>query len=256
MGQRKWIVWGLVVVIGSLFASCLEEYTGVYNPGITPAVVRIHGDSSLTMAVTRYGWIYASTFSSYSTGKCLLVSFEYDPSDEDNVNASEEGYYTVTVESKTAVDQSTASSPVTDTSTLLTYEQPIVYPMYTGDSVYCLKLDDYFFLPSVCLTTSSQTLTWEMTYDASQQPETVDGHSVYSLYLRVSASTEKDEDDDYVYLSDLQAYDLSDFMDDMGLSRSEDMYVRIHYVNWINASDSTQFTWDVSDPILVNGYEE
>ena len=68
-------VW--VAVIVSLFTSCLKDINNVYNPGTTAAVVRQHGDSALMMANTRFGWIYATKLSSYSEGKCLLVSFDY-----------------------------------------------------------------------------------------------------------------------------------------------------------------------------------
>lgn len=34
--------------------------------------------------------------------------------------------------------------------------------------------------------------------------------------------------------------------------RDADMYVRIHYIDQINPKDSTQFTWGVTDPLLIN----
>ena len=80
-------VW--VAVIVSLFTSCLKDINNVYNPGTTAAVVRQHGDSALMMANTRFGWIYATKLSSYSEGKCLLVSFDYDPSLPENTGAEE-----------------------------------------------------------------------------------------------------------------------------------------------------------------------
>ena len=33
--------------------------------------------------------------------------------------------------------------------------------------------------------------------------------------------------------------------------RDADMYVRIHYIDQINPKDSTQFTWGVTDPLLI-----
>ena len=101
-------VW--VAVIMGLFTSCLKDINNVYNPGTTAAVVRQHGDSALMMANTRFGWIYSTKLSSYSEGKCLLVSFDYDPSLPENTNAEQKGYYTVTIQGETAVNQQNAES--------------------------------------------------------------------------------------------------------------------------------------------------
>lgn len=80
-------VW--VAVIMGLFTSCLKDINNVYNPGTTAAVVRQHGDSALMMANTRFGWIYSTKLSSYSEGKCLLVSFDYDPNLPENTGAEQ-----------------------------------------------------------------------------------------------------------------------------------------------------------------------
>lgn len=130
-------VW--VAVIMSLFTSCLKDINNVYNPGTTAAVVRQHGDSALMMANTRFGWIYSTKLSSYSEGKCLLVSFDYDPSLPENTNAEQKGYYTVTIQGETAVNQQNAESPLTDTHKLLTNEQPIL-AVNPNDSVLYVKL--------------------------------------------------------------------------------------------------------------------
>ena len=136
-------VW--VAVIMGLFTSCLKDINNVYNPGTTAAVVRQHGDSALMMANTRFGWIYSTKLSSYSEGKCLLVSFDYDPSLPENTGAEQKGYYTVTIQGETAVNQQNAESPLTDTHKLLTNEQPIL-AVNPNDSVLYVKLEDYLFL--------------------------------------------------------------------------------------------------------------
>ena len=148
-------VW--VAVIMGLFTSCLKDINNVYNPGTTAAVVRQHGDSALMMANTRFGWIYSTKLSSYSEGKCLLVSFDYDPSLPENTGAEQKGYYTVTIQGETAVNQQNAESPLTDTHKLLTNEQPIL-AVNPNDSVLYVKLEDYLFLPSACWTTKDRAL--------------------------------------------------------------------------------------------------
>ena len=209
-------VW--VAVFMSLFTSCLKDINNVYNPGTTAAVVRQHGDSALMMANTRFGWIYSTKLSSYSEGKCLLVSFDYDPSLPENTNAEQKGYYTVTIQGETAVNQQNAESPLTDTHKLLTNEQPVL-AVNPNDSVLYIELEDYLFLPSACWTTKDRTLNWQLTYDPAQE-----------------------------------ALNLGNFIKDMReqVGRDADMYVRIHYIDQINPKDSTQFTWGVTDPLLIN----
>ena len=170
-------VW--VAVFMSLFTSCLKDINNVYNPGTTAAVVRQHGDSALMMANTRFGWIYSTKLSSYSEGKCLLVSFDYDPSLPENTNAEQKGYYTVTIQGETAVNQQNAESPLTDTHKLLTNEQPVL-AVNPNDSVLYIELEDYLFLPSACWTTKDRTLNWQLTYDPAQEAVPY----IYGLPLR------------------------------------------------------------------------
>ncbi|WP_297906041.1 hypothetical protein [uncultured Parabacteroides sp.] len=244
-------VWGVVIV--SMFTSCLKDINNIYNPGTTAAVVRQHGDSALMMANTRFGWIYATGLSSYSEGKCLLVSFDYDPSLPENADAEQKGYYTVTLQGGTAVDQQNAKSPLTDTHKLLTNEQPVL-AVNPYDSVLYIKLEDHLFLPSACRTTEGRTLSWQLTYDPAQQPVVEDQKSVYSLYLRAAATTGKPEDKAEEIIGVINAFNLSNFIKDMREQGGSDadMYIQIHYIDQINPEDSTQFTWGVTDPLLIN----
>lgn len=253
MRYRNLIGFVLVMVIASLFTSCLKEINNVYNPGTTAAVVRQHGDSAFRMAETRFGWIYAERLSSYSEGKCLLVSFNYDPSLPENADAEQKGYYTVTLQGETAVSQQNAGSPLTDTGKLLANEQPVL-AVNPNDSILYIKLDDYLFLPSACWTTKDRTLSWQLTYDPTQKAVVEDQKSVYSLYLRAAATTGKPADEEEEAIAALNAFNLAGFMKDMREQNGSgtDMYIRIHYIDQINPQDSTQFTWGVTDPLLIN----
>ncbi len=52
----------------------------------------------------------------------------------------------------------------------------------------------------------------------------------------------------------LSRLSMANFIKDMREQggRDADMYVRIHYIDQINPKDSTQFTWGVTDPLLIN----
>ena len=182
-----------------------------------------------------------------------MVSFDYDPSLPENTGAEQKGYYTVTIQGETAVNQQNAESPLTDTHKLLTNEQPIL-AVNPNDSVLYVKLEDYLFLPSACWTTKDRALNWQLTYDPTQQPVVENRKSIYSLYLRAAATTGKPEDKAEEAIAVINAFNLANFIKDMREQggRDADMYVRIHYIDQINPKDSTQFTWGVTDPLLIN----
>ena len=76
----------------------------------------------------------------------------------------------------------------------------------------------------------------------------------FSLYLRAAATTGKPEDKAEEAIAVINAFNLGNFIKDMREQggRDADMYVRIHYIDQINPKDSTQFTWGVTDPLLIN----
>jgi hypothetical protein len=110
------------------------------------------------------------------------------------------------------------------------------------------------FLPSACWTTKDRALNWQLTYDPTQQPVVENRKSIYSLYLRAAATTGKPEDKAEEAIAVINAFNLGNFIKDMREQggRDADMYVRIHYIDQINPKDSTQFTWGVTDPLLIN----
>lgn len=251
--DRKWIALALgMTLVGSL-CSCLREIENTYNPGVSPAVVRQHGDSAFMMALTRFGWIYGERFSSYSEGKCLLVSFDYDPASPENAGAEERGYYRVEVQADQAVDQWTATSPLTPTDRLLTYEQPVPLAVNPYDTLYYTLLDNYLFLPSICQTTAGRELSWQLTYDSLQQPRNEKGRDVYALFLRAVATTPPPEEQGDTLVAALNAFDLSRFREAARRVNGEgEAYIRLYYVNSIDPADSSRFTWGATEPLPIN----
>ena len=71
---------------------------------------------------------------------------------------------------------------------------------------------------------------------------------------RAAATTGKPEDKAEEAIAVINAFNLANFIKDMREQggRDADMYVRIHYIDQINPKDSTQFTWGVTDPLLIN----
>lgn len=253
MRKKNHIIFVCLAMLASICTSCLNEIENVYNPGPTAAVVRIHGDSAHMMANTRYGWLYDKKLTSFSDGKCLLLDFRYDPNSEENKEAGKRGYYTVQIQGNMAVTQKNAEALKRDPSRLLPNEQAILYAVNPNDKELSIYLENYLFLPSVCVSTRSQVLDWRLTYDPYQVPVYEDQKAIYSLVLQTVATTGPLEGAKLEAIPALNAFNLSKFVQDMRDrgGRESDLYVQIRYVDQINPLDSTQFTWAITDPLLL-----
>ena len=80
------------------------------------------------------------------------------------------------------------------------------------------------------------------------------GDQFIPYIYRVAATTGKPEDKAEGAIAVINAFNLANFIKDMREQngRDADMYIRIHYIDQINPKDSTQFTWGVTDPLLIN----
>lgn len=237
------ILCGLV----TLLSSCLHEISSTYTPGPVAAVVQVHGDSAFVMANTRLGWVYDSRLSSHLPGECLLLNFTYDPTENEQSEAL--GYYYVSVTGKQAVERLALSSSVPATDRLLTGEQPVAYAVSPLDSTFCIQLEDYLFLPSICWTNQPNNLQWQLSFSPGQQPEVSEGKRIYPLFLRVTAAGEvSGSEPDYA--ASLHAFDIAALRQAWG--GTGECYVKLYYVNGINPADSTAFTWGVTEPIAIH----
>ena len=233
--------------LAGLLSSCLHEISNTYAPGPVAAVIQVHGDSAFVMANTRLGWVYDSRLSSYLPGDCLLLDFTYDPAE--NEYSKTLGYYYVSVTGKQTVDRLTLSSVVPATDRLLPGEQPVAYAVSPLDSTFCVQLEDYLFLPSICWTNLPNNLRWQLSFSPGQQPEVSEGKRIYPLFLRVTAEGEASGSDPD-FAASLHAFDISALRQVWG--GADDRFVKVYYVNGINPSDSTVFTWGVTEPIAIH----
>ena len=234
---------GLVV----LLSSCLHEISTTYAPGPVAAVIQEHGDSAFVMANTRLGWLYDSRLSSHLPGECLLLNFTYDPAENEQSEAL--GYYAVSVTGQQNVERLAVSTSVPAIDRLLTGEQPVVDAVSPLDSTLCVQLDDCLFLPVVSWTNQPNNLQWQLSFSPEQQPEVSEGKRIYPLFLRVTATGESSESEPD-YAASLYAFDISVLRQAWG--GTGERYVKLYYVNGINPSDSTVFTWGVTEPIAIH----
>lgn len=245
------LFWG----ISTLFTSCLKDVNTVFNPGAVPAVTQAVGDGMMG-ANTCYGLVYAKDLNSNNSGKCLLIDFSYDASDPSMMNVNENGYYTVRLLNQTPVNQQDVKSGITDTAVLLPNEQAVIYGLAPGEAnlQYFDFINNYLFLPSVYLTTQSQKVNWELSYNPNAAPSKIEDKSVYNLYLRAFATSGRTENAKDTALVALNAFNLAPLVNTVksqGGSVERGFHIAINYISRINVLDSTQFVWETSEPLLV-----
>lgn len=234
----------IVPVILLSLTSCLGEINSEISPGTIPAVVEIVDTSSVAMANTRYGLIYSKDLAKYSGGKCILVNFSHDAS-----KAPLNGYYDVTLSASESVNQQNAKTVLTDTTLILPNEREVLSAIYS-DALYDY-LDGYLFLPSLFQSLNKQVTQWELSYDQQQKTYETDGKRIYALYLRASAVPGKTGDpapaDSIPKATVVNAFNIAPFFNDISAKElamgSQSFYLQIHYVDFINANDSADFSW-------------
>ena len=180
-----------------------------------------------------------------------LGQFEIAPA---TIRCYEDGTASFTATAVTAVDPKTGTweyDADTDTYHLYFPPQSFANSSYIQDGHYATVHGQYDVQYS---STSGQTLNWELTYDPDQQAIVEDRRTIYALYLRATATTGRAEDATETLVSEINAFDLSGFIDDIQArgGREADTYIQIHYINQINPMDSAQFAWGVTDPLSIN----
>ncbi|MGM9760863.1 MAG: hypothetical protein ACI30I_12270 [Parabacteroides sp.] len=243
---EKWMLGcGLLLLI-----SCLDEVESAYQPGPTPAVTFLTADSTV-VAETRYGQIYASGLRMDEGTSCFLIDFTYNALDTAAMTVGTKGYYTVRMKSQTAVAQSRLAEVVSDCTSLLPGELPVLEACATvpGLDTYFDYVRGFLFLPSVYEGPAGSAVQWRLEYDPQAAPSQAEGGTVYDLYLRLVASSSEESADSVSTEADLHAFDLSPLVRRIG--ENLDWKFQIHHISAINPDDSTQFQWTVSAPLSV-----
>ena len=256
--QIKYFSSGAVVWLALpalLLTGCLSDVNTAFHPEETPAVVRTDAVSDLVVADTPFGAIYASALNSNTDGKCLIVDFTYNASDPANADYDQTGYYTVTLKKQTPVDQADAQASDAATDKLLSHEQPVRYAISPETPHLYACLSDQLFLPSVYTTTAGQKVNWQFTYAPRPESEQVDGQRVYTLYLRAAATEAPAEGARDTTLTAIHAFNLLPFIEEVKKQAQWDerthLYISVHYIDAIDAADSTDFQWAATEPLLV-----
>lgn len=238
-----------------LLTGCLSDVNSAFHPDESPAVVRTEQVGGLVVADTRFGTIYAPGLNSNADGTCLIVDFTYNASDPANTNYGQTGYYTVTLKKQTPVDQADVRASDQKTDQLLPYEQPIRSAISPQAPQLFAYLADRLFLPSVYTTAVGQQVNWQLTYPPTPVAEQIDGQAVYTLYLRASATDAPAEGARDTTLTAIHAFNMLPFIEELRNRKQWDgrgnVYISVHYIEAINAADSTDFTWAATEAMQI-----
>lgn len=252
----KYVFKGVSVALATmgLFTSCLNEVNTAFAPGEIPAVTK--SVNGVMVANTRYGLIYDKGLSSNASGQCLVVDFTYNRGNPETMNVEGNGYYTVQIAHQTQVNQQAVQAEAIQKEQLLPDELPLPYALspLPDTQTYFDIIDNYLFLPSLYVSKGNTSAAWHLSFNPEEKPVEVDGRQVYPLYLRAVAQEAQQPDaEEEVYFA-LNAFQLDPWFDSLrnrGVSIERGLFVAIHYINAINAADSTQFSWAVTEPLQV-----
>jgi hypothetical protein len=175
---------------------------------------------------------------------CYWLSYEanYDLPENSGALLQANGYFTITITDYDQLSKYNVTSSLTDTTTVLADELPIVNGCYTSGAA-----TDYFIVQQIVRQPSDMQLNWEMSYDYATltNPKTENGTRYYDLYVRATKKTDGTKPAaDMLYVN---AYYLPNFMSTAAetektllggaySSTSSTFKVRVNYVTAIKDS--------------------
>ncbi len=244
MKQFKFLA-GATASILLLFTSCLGDTNSTRDYHNVPAMA---SSSSFTKTIieSSIGKIYSESLNGmYSDEDCMLVSFQYDSSDPNNVNEAENGYsYVKLLAMPTSVDKGYAEIAKTDTSALIDEKEiALTLGSYAGAGGYAGK---YLFLYSVFKGMTDQKNRWYLFYDEQQTPRKESDVNIYTLFIRaVEADPGKTP---AINNEKMNAFRVANIIDEINSKeRGNTVFgLDIQYISEINEETSAP-TWKSSD---------
>lgn len=247
-----------------MLTSCLGETTNSQSVVNVPGLIEIGGSSSTgyqTLINVGDVRIYSSVLNNrgFTTGDCVISSFEVDYSSDENANAAALGYYNATVSACDKVDKYNLESLTlpADTTTLLANEVAVdgsVNPLYMQSYI-----KGYQFLWSNITLGKDQDVTWHIYADMNNL-EPIDeenGINTYALFLRAVQSREASDNTTSKVLT-CNAFYTRNYMDAINNKEKNEgnnhFLTRIYYVKSID-SKTNKPVWDydtVQSPVSQN----
>jgi hypothetical protein len=239
--------------------SCLEGGSNEQSQSGVPGVIRFDMNTMRTVinAPTLGLLFYDPQLETlgFMDGDCVLFGYTVDFSAEINSNYLNTGIIQGTVSSIGLIDQYPChSSLLHDTATLILNEQPVAYAVSTNG--YNFYYSEKLFLTSDFSQNTDQKTNWLLYYDGEFPTETVEGKTVYTLFLR--AVMEDEGKAPVITGSVINVFNARSFFD--GITRIEksrgntDVHFQIQYIRDIKEDGA--FTWDHSGVLSLPVSEE
>ena len=245
----------LIVSLFSVFflTSCLDssnvsEGTAVgvldYNNRGSLIIKSSVGDVSATNLETL---VLNGTMSTYD---CYIFAYRHDADLPENSPTMVEanGFSTISLLGFEDVPKYYMSSNLTDTSTVITDEVPVVDIYESGNPF----ISDYYFISHIVNHPSDQKLAWNMSYDQDNLSTEVGGSRYYDIFIRAikSGSSEKTSTQNVAHLN---AYNIGGYMEGIAYREksalggsynpsSSRITLRFNYVSAIDEANNN-ITW-------------
>jgi hypothetical protein len=248
------LIGALLCVIG--LTSCLEG--GNTTQGYALGVLDYSYSYTTPVMKTSYGNYYGPELTSMISsgnleiGNCYYFQYtiDFDLPENSQEMVQTNGYYTVSVYPIAEAEKYYPNYYLTDTSAVLPNELP-VSDIVSEDGPYGYA-EDYLFITHVVNHLKDLDLHWDMSYNDGDDMITEEsGKRHYNLFVRATASGDKDENKVTAEHLHFNAYYLRNFFesaarkekDRLGSSynTSSTFTVKFNYVSEI--SDDSKITW-------------
>ncbi|MDR2474168.1 MAG: hypothetical protein LBD53_11550 [Tannerella sp.] len=194
--MRKTTIFLLAMILGiASLTSCLDgkNVQSGYALGVYDAD---GGYFSQSLFHSTVGPLYAPSMNTYmQSGESFLVYYncDFDAPENSSAMLQTNNYYTVTISNYSKLPQTTAMSYMSDTSTVMDNEIPLLSGYYNNNGALVnTTSDSYLFLPHTLPQASDVELDWSMCYgNYSGQPTVVGAERFYDLYIRATKTTTK-----------------------------------------------------------------
>ncbi|MDD4515102.1 hypothetical protein [Massilibacteroides sp.] len=244
--------------LGSLFALCTLLMTSCLDGGSNQNSGQTYGvieyvNGKMLVNVGGGTYFYSPTIAadfSVNEGDCCFFDFVLDYDLAENADVATTGYYTVTTSYYSLIDNYYTSSSLRDTANIDPQELVVqkIESLSSYSTIWPMIDKNMFLVTYHEGILKGQTQRFDLSFDANQEPEVVNGENVYNLFLRVTKETEGTSPSQSGGI--VNAFNLNSFLYTIGTkvqsAGKTNVKFKINYISSLN-DDNTKAEWSSSD---------